>query len=144
VSLSLQRCEKKVAASYNRYNGTFNGMAIIDAKWGAKTPGATTKYPDWIEMVVEDGIVKEFSENKPAINMPKNGFVVLGTGSHIQYLKSNFKVGDPVEYSITMNVDTSKMTMALTGGAILVKDDKVLTSFSHNPVSPSTRADKNC
>lgn len=140
VELITPKGEKKIAASYNRYKGVFNGMTIVDAKWGAKTPGATSQYPDWLEMVVEDGVVKEFSENKPGIDMPKNGFVVLGSGSHIQYLKDNFKVGDPVEYSITMNVDTSKMAMALTGGAMLVKDDKVLTSFSHNPVSPSTRA----
>lgn len=140
VELITPKGEKKIAASYNRYKGVFNGMTIIDAKWGAKTPGATSQYPEWIEMVVEDGIVKEFSENKSGIDMPKNGFVVLGAGSHIQYLKDTFKVGDPVDYSITMNVDKSKMTMALTGGAMLVKDDKVLTSFSHNPVSPSTRA----
>ncbi len=140
VELITPKGEKKIAASYNRYKGVFNGLTIVDAKWGAKTPGATTQYPDWIEMVVEDGVVKEFSENKPSIDMPKKGFVVLGSGSHIQYLKDTFKVGDPVDYSITMNVDTNKMTMALTGGAMLVKDDKVLTTFSHNPVSPSTRA----
>lgn len=140
VELITPKGEKKIAASYNRYKGVFNGMTIVDAKWGAKTPGATAQYPDWIEMVVEDGVVKEFSENKPSIDMPKKGFVVLGSGSHIQYLKDTFKVGDPVDYSITMNVDTNKMTMALTGGAMLVKDDKVLTTFSHNPVSPSTRA----
>ncbi|ACL77694.1 phosphodiester glycosidase family protein [Ruminiclostridium cellulolyticum] len=142
VELVTPKGERKVAASYNRYNGKFNGMSIVDSKWGAKTPGATSNYPYWIEMVVEDGIVKEFNENKPSMDMPKNGFVVLGAGSHIQYLKDNFNVGDPVEYNITMNVDTNNMKMALTGGAMLVKDDKVLTSFSHNPVSPSTRASR--
>ncbi|HEX2926704.1 MAG TPA: phosphodiester glycosidase family protein [Ruminiclostridium sp.] len=140
VNLITPKGEKKIAASYNRYNGTFNGLSILDSKWGSKTPGATSKYPNWIEMIVVDGAVKEFSENKPGIVMPANGFVVVGTGSHIQYLKDNFKVGDPVNYEITMNVDTTKMKMALTGGTLLVKDDKVLTSFTHNPVSPSTRA----
>jgi exopolysaccharide biosynthesis protein len=140
VELITPNGERKAAATYNRYKGNFIGMEIVDSKWGSKTPGATTKYPQWLEMVVENGVVTGFSENKPGIPMPKDGFVVMGTGSHIKYLKDNFKVGDPVKYEITMNVDTSSMQMALTGGALLVKDGKVLTTFSHNPTKASERA----
>lgn len=140
VELITPKGARVVTASYNRYKDVYYGMTILDSKYGSKTPGATSKYPNWIEMIVENGVVTGFSENKPGIAMPKDGFVVLGTGSQLQYLKDNFKVGDPVKYEITMNVDTSKMKMALTGGSVLVKDGKVLTILSNAPGSPTSKA----
>lgn len=140
VELITPSGERKVAAAYNRYNGTFNGMQIIDAKWGKYTPGATTKYPDWLEMVVIDGVVTELRQNQPGIEIPVNGYVVMGTGSHVKYLLDNFKLGDPVSYEITMNVDAENMEMALTGGAMLVKDGAVVSSFTHSPTAAGTRA----
>lgn len=141
VELITPSGEKKTVAAYNRYNGYYNyNMYIVDSKWGSKTPGVSATYPNWLEMVVEDGVVKEFRKNQPGVAIPKNGFVVLATYGHNEYLTSNFKVGDPCDFDITMNVDASKMQMALTGGTMLVKDGKALTSFTHSPTAASTRA----
>ena len=141
VELIVPNGEKKPIAAYNRYNGYYNyNMYIVDSKWGNKTPGVSTAYPNWLEMVVEDGVVKEFSANKPGIEIPKNGYVVLATFGHQKYLTDNFKIGDPVNFDITLNVDKSKMKMALTGGTLLVQDGKVITKFTHSPVAASTRA----
>ncbi|MHB8061009.1 MAG: phosphodiester glycosidase family protein, partial [Ruminiclostridium sp.] len=132
--------ERKPIAAYNNYLGYYNyNMYIVDSKWGKKTPGVTSKYPNWTEMVVENGVVKEFSINKPGIEIPENGYVVLATFGHDKYLTDNFKVGDPVDFDITMNVDKSKMKMALTGGTLLVQDDNVITNFTHSPIDPTTR-----
>ncbi len=128
-------------AAYNRYTGFYNyKMYIVDTKWGSKTPGVSKNYPNWLEMVVEDGVVKEFSENKPGIDIPKNGYVVLATMGDDKYLKDNFKVGDPVDYDITLSVDSANMKTALTGGTLLVKDGNVITNFTHSPTLLTTRA----
>jgi exopolysaccharide biosynthesis protein len=141
IELIAPNGDRKPIAAYNRYTGYYNyNMYIVDSKWGSKTPGVSSTYPSWTEMVVVDGVVKEFSINKPGIDIPKNGYVVLATYGHEKYLTDNFKVGDPVNYDVTLNVDKSKMKMALTGGTLLVQDGKVVTNFTHSPVSPSTRA----
>jgi exopolysaccharide biosynthesis protein len=141
VELIAPSGEKKPIAAYNKYNGYYNyNMYIVDSKWGKKTPGVSAQYPDWLEMVVEDGVVKEFRKNQPGIDIPKNGYVVLATYGHQNDLIQNFKIGDPVDYDITMNVDASKMKMALTGGTLLVKDGKVITNFTHSPTAANERA----
>ena len=141
IELIAPSGERKPIAAYNRYTGYYNyNMYIVDSKWGKKTPGVSSSYPSWTEMVVENGVVKEFSINQPGIEIPKNGYVVLATYGHEKYLTDNFKIGDPVNYDITLNVDKSKMKMALTGGTLLVQDGNVVTNFTHSPVAPTTRA----
>lgn len=141
VELITPSGDRKPIAAYNRYTGYYNmNMYIVDSKWGHKTPGVTTTYPEWMEMVVENGVVKEFRENMPGIEIPKNGFVVMATYGQQKVLTDNFNVGDPVDFDITLNVDSSKMKMALTGGALLVNDGKVVTNFTHSPTAASTRA----
>lgn len=141
VELIVPSGERKPIAAYNRYNGYYNyNMYIVDSKWGSKTPGVSKNYPAWLEMVVEDGVVKEFSQNKPGIAIPKNGYVVLAAMGQDKYLTDNFKIGDPVAFDITMNADASKMKMALTGGTLLVQDGNVVSKFTHLPVAASTRA----
>lgn len=132
--------DRILTASFNRYKEVYYGLTIIDKKWGKNAPGVSEKYPLWLEMVVENGVVKEFSENKPGVAIPENGFVVLAANNQCQLLKDCFKIGDPVSYDITMNVDTSNMQMALTGGTLLVTEGKALTTFTHAPTLNSTRA----
>lgn len=138
VELITPTGDRKPIAAYNRYNGFYNmNMYIVDSKWGSITPGVTKTYPNWLEMVVEDGVVKEFSKNKPGVAIPKNGFVVLATMGQDTDLEKCFKVGDPVTYEVTTNIDTNNLGMALTGGTILVKDGKVLTNFTHQAAGNS-------
>jgi exopolysaccharide biosynthesis protein len=141
IELITPKGERKPIAAYNRYTGYYNSnMYIVDSQWGQKTPGVTAQYPDWTEMVVENGVVKEFSVNKPGIEIPKNGYVVMATFGQDKYLADNFKIGDPVNFDITMNADSSKMKMALTGGTLLVQGGKVVTDFTHYPAAPGARA----
>lgn len=138
VELITPTGERKPIAAYNRYSGYYNmNMYIVDSKWGTTTPGVTKTYPNWLEMVVEDGVVKEFRKNMPGTTIPKNGFVVLATMGHDTYLEKTFKVGDPVTYEVTANIDTESLSMALTGGTMLVKDGKVLKQFTHQAAGNS-------
>ncbi len=137
VELVVPSGERKKIAAYNRYNNYFNGIHIVDSKWNSTTPGVSQKYPTWLEMVVEDGVVKEFRSNMPGISIPKNGYVVLATYGEIKYLTDNFKVGDPVSYEIKTNVDSVGMKTALTGGTMLVKDGNILSTFTHSASATS-------
>ncbi len=129
---------KKSVAAYNNYNGYYNyNMYIVDSKWGTTTPGVSKTYPQWFEMVVEDGIVKEFRENMPGITIPKNGYVVLATMGQQKFLTDNFKVGDAVTYDIRLNVDSSQLQMGLTGGAMLVQGGKIPPYFTHSAAGES-------
>lgn len=143
VELITPSGDRKPIAAYNRYNNYYNmNMYIVDSKWGRKTPGVTEKYPQWMEMVVENGVVKEFRENMPGIEIPKDGYVVMATFGHQKVLTDNFKVGDPVDFDITLNVDSSNMKMALTGGTLLVKDGNVISNFTHLSTAAGTRASR--
>ncbi len=135
VELITPTGEREPIAAYNRYSGYYNmNMYIVDSKWGPKTPGVTSTYPkDWYEMVVENGVVKEFRIDQPGVDIPKNGYVVLATFGQGQKLMKEFKVGDPVAYDVTLNVDKTNMKMALTGGTLLVKDGEVLSKFTKYP-----------
>ncbi len=126
VQLITPSGERKKIAAYNRYTGYYNyNMYVVDSKWGKTTPGVSKTYPSWLEMVVEDGVVTKFSQNQPGIPIPQNGYVVLAAMGHEKYLTDNFKVGDPVDFDITMNAtDTSNMKMVLTGATQLLKDGK--------------------
>lgn len=139
IELIAPSGDRKPIATYNRYAGNYNyNMYIVDSKWGQKTPGVTAKYPSWTEMVVENGVVKEFRVNQPGIEIPKNTFVVLATMGHEKYLTDNFKIGDPVNYDVTLNIDKAALKTALTGGTFLVKDGNVVTNFTHS-ISPNPR-----
>lgn len=137
IELIAPNGTRKNVAAYNNYNGYYNyNMYIVDSKWGSKTPGVSKTYPSWLEMVVEDGIVKGFSVDSPGIDIPKNGYVVLATMGHQKYLTDNFKVGDPVSYDIQLNVDQSQLQMGLTGGTMLVQAGKI-ASFTHSAAGSS-------
>lgn len=141
VELITPSGERKPIAALNRYTGNYNNnMYIVDSKWGKKTPGVTDKYPNWLEMVVENGVVKEFRENMPGIDIPKNGFVVMATFGQQKDLLGNFKIGDPVDFDVSLNIDSDNLRMALTGGSLLVKDGTALTQFTQSPTAASTRA----
>ncbi len=132
VELITPLGERKPIAAYNRYNGNYNmNMYIVDSKWGKTSPGVSAKYPNWLEMVVENGVVKEFRENMTGVKIPDNGYVVMATFGQQKDLINNFKVGDSVEFDITLNVDKSNMKMALTGGTLLVQNGKVVPKFTH-------------
>ncbi|PYG87147.1 uncharacterized protein DUF2233 [Ruminiclostridium sufflavum DSM 19573] len=141
VELITPSGERKAIAAYNRYTGYYNmNMYIVDSKWGQKTPGVTSTYPEWMEMVVENGVVKEFRENMPGTDIPKDGYVVMATFGQQKILTDNFKIGDPVDFDVTLNIDSDNMKMALTGGTLLVKDGNVVTNFTHLSTSAGTRA----
>ena len=86
-------------------------------------------YHDIIEMVVENGIVKEIRQSLPATEIPINGYVVITRKAYGHQILDNFKVGEPVAFDITTTPDWKELKMAVTGGAMLVVDGVIPESF---------------
>ncbi len=83
------------------------------------------------EVVVEDGIIKEFRRNLPPVKIPEKGYVLVVSEGVSMFLANNFAVGDKIDISYTVSPDILSKKTAFGGGAMLVRDGKVCESFSH-------------
>jgi exopolysaccharide biosynthesis protein len=99
-------------------------------KWDEYSLGASEKYPDIVEMVIEGPFVTEIREGMPPVKIPENGYVIITRGKNAEFIKNNFKVGSPVLLSMTTRPDWENMKMSVTGSAILVKNGKIPSPFS--------------
>ena len=115
---------------YNKPSKDYTDFTILDGKWSSTSIGATPDYPDMVEMVVDGGKVVEIRQAKPAVEIPVNGYVVITRQAGSQFLLNNFKPGDVVGMNIATNPNWKNLKMAVTGGAILVKDGKIPSPFS--------------
>lgn len=118
-----------------RYNEPFYGytdFTVIDRKWRTTTIGTRNGYyPDITEMIVADGVVKEIRQNMEATDIPVNGYVVITRKDNTPLITENFKVGDPVVFDIATTPDMTTMSMAVSGGGMLVVDGIIPQTFTH-------------
>ena len=110
---------------YLSYNRTIYYDKVFASKSYGKTLGA-----DILEMLVLDGEIKEIRRNGEPFNMPENGYVLASIGTDITEVSKNYKVGD----KLTINYDANFrfMDLSIGGGAQLVKDGKIVSTFSQN------------
>lgn len=111
--------------------GWFTMLYMYDKNWGPKTIGKSERFPTLVEMVVVKNKVKSFSIASDPIDIPKDGYVITGDYEAGEYLKNNFRVGDIVKVNIKTVPNWNALKMAVGGGAILVKNGKVPSKFSH-------------
>lgn len=134
---------KEDGASFNveRYNVQLNNsgdLTVFDRHWSNTSIGYSGN-TDIVEMVVDNNTVVEIRKNLPAVEIPKQGFVAVAAGKNTSIITDNFKVGDMVSLNITTNPDWNNISMAITGGAIIVKNGVIPDSFSHNSPGRSPR-----
>lgn len=118
-----------------RYNEPYYGhtdISIIDRKWRASTIGTKNGYyPDIIEMIVVDGIVKEIRQSQPAAEIPINGYAVVTRKENAHQILDNFKAGDKAVLDIKTTPNWGVMKMAITGSGMLVVDGAIPEKFTH-------------
>jgi len=132
ISIYAPNGEQIKVTRYNEPFWNYEDFTVIDRKWRTMSIGTKDGYyHDIIEMVVEDGIVKEIRQSMPSTEIPVNGYVVITRKASEQKILDNFKVGDPVIFDITTTPDWKELKMAVTGGAMLVVDGVIPESFSH-------------
>ncbi|ANW99439.1 exopolysaccharide biosynthesis protein [Thermoclostridium stercorarium subsp. thermolacticum DSM 2910] len=121
--------------SVSRYNEPYYGytdFTVQDRKWTTTSTGNRNGYyTDVLEMIVEDGVVKEIRVNMPGTEIPVNGYVVITSGENKNRILNNFNVGDPVRFEVTTSPDWTKIQMAVSGGGMLVVNGTIPDKFTH-------------
>lgn len=117
--------------SVNKESDYGNTAILFTPIWGEKTPPLSPSLSGAVEMVIENNAVKEILNAKDGTVIPKNGSVVFATGSFAALMQNSFAVGDELELTMATNPDFRALSLAMGGGAILVKDGAIPPVFSH-------------
>ncbi|NLC69050.1 MAG: phosphodiester glycosidase family protein [Clostridiaceae bacterium] len=89
-------------------------------------------FTDIIEMVVHGNTVIDIRHNLPPVEIPQEGYIVVAANNNTKLISDNFKAGDTVFTEIVTSPDWNNISMAISGGAIILKDGVIPSSFSHN------------
>lgn len=111
----------------NKYDDLV-GVCMYTSDWGEYSIGSGNGI---IELVVEDGIVKEkLWEHNPA-KIPENGYVLASNVTKNKFLDENFNYGDEVKIEMKSTPNFEYIENAVSGGGVLVAEGKAQTVFSH-------------
>ena len=117
------------ACDINKYV-PYNSIGIYTSKWSNLSIG-NSEGKEIIEVVVEDNIVKEIRQYLEPTSIPENGYLLSAYGPDaIEYILTNFEVGDKIEYNVELNLNLEKMQFGISGGTMLVEKGKIPT-FTH-------------
>lgn len=117
-------------AGINESSKDFLTPMIYTSDWSNKSFG-NTKFYDTLEIVVENDKVKEIRNGAEPVEIPYDGYVITARGDSAYSLKTIFKKGDKIKLNIETNIDYDGIRTAISGGALLVQDGKIVTNFSH-------------
>ncbi|MFZ5645841.1 MAG: S-layer homology domain-containing protein [Bacillota bacterium] len=98
-------------------------LNMYTPQWGLKSRGPVENLTGIVEMVVQNDQVIEIRNDQPAVEIPGNGYVLVGHGDAATFLKENFKEGDVVktEYSIAPQGDN--LFASVGGGQYLLVEE---------------------
>ncbi|WP_425447114.1 phosphodiester glycosidase family protein [Dethiothermospora halolimnae] len=116
--------------SKNKDNSLYESVCMYDKNWSEKTIGNTI-YPDMTEVIVKDGVVIDIRMGQEPVDMPEDGYILVGRNQAKNTLLNSFRIGDKVRVEKTSVPDFEEIKMAVGGGAILVKNGTI-PHFSHN------------
>lgn len=144
ISLIAPDGSKLAVGRVNKpYWGYKDDLSIFTRSWGEKSIGTDTPTgcADIVEILVDDGKITEIRAGQPSAQIPQNGYVIVSRADIGKFLVQSFKPGDEVKLDITTTPDWNKLKTAVTGGAILLKDGKIPSQFTHIP--EGTRSTRN-
>lgn len=107
----------------NNVTGHFNAITMLNRYWGEKSIGNTYD-KDLIEIFVDDGIVIDKRIGDNPIDIPVNGYVLIGNGPRAQGLL-DFSIGDPVDLNISSTPDINDIKFSIGGGNIILKNGEI-------------------
>ncbi len=112
-------------SAYNKITWNYCKTTILDRSWGAWTPGVGADYPDLVEVVVEDGVVKEVRQGQTATAIPENGYVILASGGNGQTLVQSIAVGEMLIFNPDTSPGIENISLAVGGGTMLVQNGQI-------------------
>ncbi|KAB3534179.1 phosphodiester glycosidase family protein [Alkaliphilus pronyensis] len=128
--ITTDKGKKIEIGSINKYRWMYQEIMLIDGNWGKKSVGATEDLKDMVEVVVVDDVVTEVRKGKEAIDIPRNGYIILSAGPKAEELKK-IEVGTIIQLHTDIKPNIERIELAMGGGTILVKDGKV-ADFTQN------------
>lgn len=121
--------EYKEIRHLNKHTSYYGDILMYTSEFGggfSPAPGGEV-----VEVVVSEGVVKEFRRNLPPVEIPKDGCVLVVSEGSTMFLANNFQVGDPIKFDYYMTPYLFDAQTAFGGGAMLVHEGKAVTSYSH-------------
>lgn len=113
----------------NKYDD-LTGIVMYTDDWADTSVGSEGGI---IEVAVDkDGKVTEKVTESAPINIPEGGFVLSAHMSYNTFLLDHVQVGDTVSVDITSTPNIRSVESAVGGGAVLVKEGKIPSGYSHN------------
>ncbi len=137
ITVTAPNGESAKIKHLNKYDSLAE-ICIYTSDFKEITPGSMNNI---LEMVIEDGIVKEMRQEMEGVEVPENGYVLRHLPEFDPFLTDNFKVGDEIKIDIKTSLDLSKIKSAIGGGTKLVENGKP-ARITHNisGVNPRTVA----
>ena len=116
-----------------------SGIMMYNKYWNSESLGSAAYRH---EMVVRNGIVEELRYDSAPVVFDDDTYVLTTLSDWNRFLMENFQPGDPVRIDVTSSIDFSGLKMAAGGGARILNNGTVPTTFSHNisGVHPRTAA----
>ena len=129
--------------SYNKKSFyEYRDISIHDRKWIQYSIGASSQRPDVVELVADNGIIKEIRVGMPAVEIPVGGFVAItrtdGNGKHA-FAGPGFAIGEPVGFTASFAPNIEGAVMHIEGTSMLVRNGIIPGQFSYEPGSLSQR-----
>lgn len=133
-----------IVGRHNRPYYNYTDLTILDRMWGAMSPGVSPEQSDIVEVVVENNKVIEIREQMPPIIIPEDGYVIVTRADGAKMLLDNLEIGDHIEFHIETTPDWGNITMAVSGGSVLVKNGKIPEKFTHDVSGSHPRSAIGC
>lgn len=134
---NLKNDEVIGVSEINKWSSNYEYPVLYTKEWGEYSLGSTEELV-LTELVVKDNKVVEVRYNQEAVEIPENGFVISTLGNVAETIQKSFKKGNKVELDIDLALDIDKVKVAVSGGALLVKDGEI-TEFTHNIAGSNPR-----
>ncbi|MDI3481179.1 MAG: hypothetical protein PWQ97_834 [Tepidanaerobacteraceae bacterium] len=115
----------------NKIGDSYSKIFVYTPDFGTTTPAVAETASDLTFAIIKNNRIENITDGK-AVDIPKDGMVLAARGDGANFLKSHFKVGDPVKLDLNITPDISNLKMALGGGAVLVDNGTIPAEFSHN------------
>lgn len=129
ITLTSKKSRKSIEVSeINKFPLDINDIVIYTPDWGEFSYGSSENRI-LTEFVVRNNKITKVLNNEPPVSIPKDGFVISAGGESADFLTKNFKLNSKVSLDINFNVDVDDIIFAVSGGAVLVKDGFVPSSF---------------
>ncbi len=146
VSLRLNAAGTFVGAmgGYNNIPSKLYRPVVVDRTYYANTSSIISKLPNTYTIVVEDGTVTYCSKSNEAVDIPKDGYVILIGEQDANNYYSKLKEGTTVELqqvlylSNGMTQAVSDIQMGIGGGGLIMQDGAEYTGAAHK-ITPNSK-----